>query len=258
MLASHCGDWHARGMKPPLTPPLDFMMQVKGTLPEIISASDLPKLNHALEFLFADLRQASQLFHEQHGDNGRKGAAAALGAMCRFIVLFQSPYRESLHVPILRLEDALLRLASNSVDPMLRPVPRPKGGRAVSSEGRRALKGMAAATVKRLQDAGIDRPKAYKAVASELNKLGVRPERGRGSVTVRTVRLWCEDVAADVARTGAAALTYDWTFTPEETARFAALPKDRRVRFALTSLAEYVRGIFPEIAGGRKPVKPAS
>jgi hypothetical protein len=65
-------------------------------------------------------------------------------------------------------------------------------------------------------------------------------------VTADTVRHWCEAVSADVGRTGAAAITYDLMFTPDERARFAALPKDRAPNFALESLAGFVREIFPE------------
>jgi hypothetical protein len=281
-LAVPCGECEARGMKPKRKPPsttrkgkpaptptvparapkpdrltsaMDFVSQMQGTLPEKISARDLLKLNHALEFLFADLRDASQLSREK-GDDGRMGAAVALGAVLRLIVLFEVPLSEALHVPILRLQAALLDLQNNSVAPMLEPVRR--AGRAPSSNPHAALKGVAAGAVKRLQDAGMDRPTAYAKVASELKKLGVKPERGSGYVTATTLRHWCDAVAEDVARTGTAAINYDLMFTADETARFTALPKDQARTLALESLISFVRTIFPETAGGKNPLNPSS
>ena len=50
----------------------------------------------------------------------------------------------------------------------------------------------------------------------ELVKLGVRRERGPGPITARTVRHWCDEVAADVRRHGVAAIVYDDMFTDDE------------------------------------------
>jgi hypothetical protein len=161
-------------MKPPSPPAIDFLIEAQGKLPETISPSDLPNLNSALEILFADLRRASRLFQE-HGDSGRAGAAEALGAVWRFVALFEKPLGEGLHVPILRLQDALGGLENNNVGPLLKPVSR--SGRAGSSDARAALMGAAAGAVRRLQDAGIGVRKAYQMVAAQLKKLGVEPER---------------------------------------------------------------------------------
>jgi hypothetical protein len=242
-------------MKPPSSPAIDFLKQAQGKLPEAISPSDLPTVNFALEILFADLRGASKLFNA-NADNGQLGAAIALGAVWRFIALFEKPLGEGLHVPFLRLQDALGGLQNNNVAPLLKPVPR--SGRAGSSDARSALMGAAAGAVQRLQDSGIGVRKAYQMVAAQLKKLGVKPERGHGDVTADTVRHWCEAVSADVGRAGAAATTYDSMFTPDETARFGALPKDRAPKSALESLAAFVRGIFPEIAPDKKPLNPPS
>jgi hypothetical protein len=228
-------------------PDFEFALRMQGTLPETVTASDLEILNSALGILFADLRRAS---HE-HGDNGRAGTVLALGAVWRFIALFESPLREGLHVPILRLQDALVGLDNNSVAPLLKPVP--QSGRTVSSSARSALKGAAAAAVKRLQMAGMDRSEAYERVARELKKSGIKPERGSKGVSANTVRHWCEAVAEDVSRTTAAAFLYDSMFTADETARFDALPKDR-ARDALKSLTVFVSQIFPETA--EAPKKP--
>jgi hypothetical protein len=237
-------------MRPPTKLSFDFAMQVSGTLPETASAGDLPKLNQALEFLFADLRHASELFH-QPGDDGRAGAAAALGAMSRFVMLFERPLAESLQAPMLRLHAALSALNGNKVEPIVKPVAR--RGRSDSSAARLALKGASAGTVRRLLDIGIARPDAFRAVSNQLKKIGVRPERGPGDITDTTIRHWCNTVAADVSRTGAAATVHDSMFTAEENARFAAMPRDEAQAFALASLADFIQLNFPEIVGRPKP-----
>src|SRR5262249_4842386 len=208
----------------------------------------LARVNQAREFLLADVRGATSLCLER-GDNGRSGAAVTLGAAWRFIVLFDRPHAERLHFPLLRLQDALSALENNQVEAIIKPVARI--GRATSSSGRAALMGVAAGAGQRLCDAGIGRAEAVSKVAKARTKVGVRPERGRGPVTATTVRHWCNKVAEDVSRAGAAATVYDSMFTAEETARFAALQKDRQA-FALKSLVEFVRATFPEIRGAAK------
>ena len=225
-------------------PGLDFLERSKGTLPETITESNLGTLNEGLGFLFAQLREARRRYDEE-GDGGRAGAFMALGAIWKFIVLFDRPHAERLHTPILRLLDALAALEENNVLPIVKPVPRP--GRAPSSHGHAALKGQAAATVKRLTQAGVPLKEAHKAVARELNKLGVRPERGSDPVTSRTVRNWCGEVASDVGRHGTAALMCADNFTDEEQKRFSALSKVDAKRFALASLAGFVRDVFPDL-----------
>ena len=225
-------------------PGLDFLERSKGTLPETITESNLGTLNEGLGFLFAQLREARRRYDEE-GDGGRAGAFMALGAMWKFIVLFDRPHAEQLHTPILSLLDALATLEENNVLPIVKPVPR--RGRAPSSHGHAALKGQAAATVKRLTQAGMPLKEAHKAVARELNKLGVRPERGSGPVTPNTVRNWCDEVASDVGWHGTAALMYADIFTDEEQKRFSALSKVDAKRFALASLGGFVRAVFPDL-----------
>jgi len=228
------------GMKAPLNRSIEFTQQAKGTLKEIISANDLPKLNHALSILFADLRHASSHFRDR-GDNGRLGAAVALGAVWRFVVLFEQPLAECLHLPLLKLQNALVGLENNQVEPIIRPVPRK--GRSSSSDARAALKGHAAGTVERLRKAGIPRAEALNRVAKTLAKLGVTPERGSGHVTATTIRHWCGTVAEDVARSGTAATVFDSMFTTQEEARFAKLPSRQAQTFALQSLEGFVRAL---------------
>jgi hypothetical protein len=189
------------------------------------------------------MRDARRLYDEE-GDNGRAAAFHALGVMWQFIALFKLPLAEHLHMPILNLQNALVALEENNVLPILKPVAR--SGRADSSDARRALKGAAAGTVKRLLQAGLDRKRALKVVAKALAEQGVRPERGSGAIAGNTVRHWCEKVAEDVGRRGTAATAHDSMFTAQEIERFSECPSNQREDFALASLADFVRQIFPK------------
>jgi hypothetical protein len=163
--------------------------------------------------------------------------------MWQFIALFNAPLAESLHAPILKLQDALVALDQNNVLPILKPIAR--SGRAASSPAHAALKGHVAGTVMRLRNLGLDPKEARELVAKELAKLGIRPQRGTKAVTANTVRHWCDDVDSDVGRLGTAAVMYDNMFTPEENTRFHALPPAKAHLFALDSLRRYVQVIFP-------------
>jgi hypothetical protein len=231
-----------------------------GTLPETIVAGDLEILNSGLHLLFADLRRAYQYFQDGEG-NGRGGASTALGALCRFIMLFEKPLAEGLQLPILDLQQALAALEDNNVSPMLEPLRH--RGRAKSSDAREALKGHVAGTVQRLLQAGINSDDAHRRVAEELEKRGVRAERGAGNVTATTVRHWCDEVDTDVERRGTAAVVYDSMFTVSERENFSFLVwLDRNQKgvehlpapvFALKSLAAFVAAIFPNHAEPEKP-----
>ena len=223
---------------------VDFIDRMKGTLPEALTARDLKALNAALSFFFADLRWAWALFQasERHG---RAGPFLALGAMWRLIALFKQPFAENLHLPILRLQDALTALDDNEVAPMLKPVPR--RGRARSTGVRLALRGYAAGTVERLMQAGVERQQACEQVAKALTRLDIRAERGRRKITTDTIRHWCDEVSADVSRKREAAIVYDDMFTDCERRRFSALPSNqaRRSR-AIASLTHWIWAVFPE------------
>jgi hypothetical protein len=197
---SPVGEPLLRGAQPDRQPP--------GILPDQIGETELDALNSALESLFTKLREAKTQF-EQDGDNGRLGAFTALGAFWKFITLFRTPYIESLQVPILRLQDALAKLEDNRVEPILQPVRRPRGGRPPSSSAYASLKGQSVATVELLQEMGLDRSAARLAVAKELSKLGVRPERGSGRVPATTLRNWRDEILSDC-------------FTRDEALRIAA------------------------------------
>jgi hypothetical protein len=228
---------------------VEFIDQNKGTLPEVLTTRDLETLNIALRFLFADLRVASELFQRSES-HGRAGAIKALGAAWRLIALFEQPFSENLHLPILHLQDALQKLDQGTVSPMLtKSVRRP--GRAASTGVRAALRGQAAGTVTRLMQAGVPQSEAHAEVAKTLVRFGVRPERGTGKITATTVRHWCDGVAADVGRRSEAAIVYDGMFTDGERQRFSALPSDQARRsLAIKSLAGFVLANFSHAHSG--------
>jgi hypothetical protein len=229
----------------PDDPPFhQFWERAKGTLPEKIKEADLRSLNSSLSFLFGRLRQARALFEQE--DHGRDAAYAALSVFHMFITLFRKPLDEALYVPVVRLQDALLGLDQGRIDAILRPNRR--SGRAPSSQAYLALKGLAAATVQRLLQTGLARPEALRAVAAKLRELGVRPERGSGTVTATTIGNWETEVSSDFGRRGTAAMMYDDTLAPKKKARFAELPKDRARQLALESLDTWVRRTFPELS----------
>jgi hypothetical protein len=227
--------------RPAIDPPfLEFWKRAKGTLPETIGEADLSKLNSGLGFLFARLRQARERFEKE----GRHGAFSALGACWSFITLFRMPLEEDLHVPIVRLQDALKGLDQGRTEPIVKAVRR--RGRAPSSDAYASMKGYAAATVQLLQQAGVAHGDALGAVARQLRELGVQPERGSRSVTATTVRNWCNEVSSDVGRHGRAAPMYDDRLAPEEQERFLSLPKDRAIQLAIERLTRWVLSVFPE------------
>jgi hypothetical protein len=94
--------------------PLWFFEQSKGTLPEVIAASDLQTLNSALGLLFASLSEVRQRYQNAEAEDRRLAICVALSFCCRFIQLFQKPLAEELDVPILHLIDALGGLNHNS------------------------------------------------------------------------------------------------------------------------------------------------
>jgi hypothetical protein len=192
---------------------------------------------------FAQLREAQQQF-EQGEQDGRVGARTALTATWMFILAFKATSKEPLYAPIVMLQNALKALDDGLVLPIVKPIRR--RGRARSSDAYASLKGHAAATVKMLMQTGLARHQACGRVASQLVRLGIRPERGSGTVTANTVRHWCDEVSSDVGRHGTAARAYDYFISdPEEQEWLSALPKDRARQFVLQSLADWVRALFP-------------
>ena len=219
-----------------------FLDQCEGTLPEVLDEHALDTLNIGLAFVFALLREAKRQFDEE-GDAGRAAAFTAMGALWQFAALFEKPYREGLHIPIVDLMVALQALDDNSVLPVVRPTPRP--GRSPSNHAHLALKGHSAAAVRRLVSAGLEPQRTHKAVAAELRKLGVRAQRGSGDLTHTTIRNWCKQISRAVSREGTAAAYYDDTLKDPAERQFSAIMQggDRLAarQIALSAFSRWVQ-----------------
>jgi hypothetical protein len=214
-----------------LAPYVEFFTRFEGTLPEVITSSELQALNSALGFLFAALREVRPLYQKAEAKDRRHAIRVALSVYCRFIQLFQKPLEEGLDVPILHLNDALGGLDDNSVSPILQIIP--KKGRSKSSDAHNALKGLVAATVAYLCENRFPTADAHKALAQWLNKLGVRSERGSGDITSDTVRNWCAEVSSlGKTSTATAAIMRNKMLAESERKRLAAAAKKATPEYA--------------------------
>lgn len=164
-------------------------------------------LRKDLNDLFSSLYKAKLRF-DATDDAGRDGALHALDAVLRFLMLFETVHVESLLTPLALLFGDLVSLDGGKACPMVAPTKKPGGTRA--SGFYNAMKGIAVFIVRRLEASGISRPDSRKAVARELNKLGVRPARkgsreGSGEFRAGTIAKWEQDVAADIQMSTTAA-----------------------------------------------------
>lgn len=178
----------------------------RGTLPDAIGPTELPSLNELLEATIKELREAAKLYSSgEHG--GRAGAIHALKAITGFFMFFRTVESERLQVPTASLVNALMALDDNNVQPLLKPARH--RGRARESEARQALKGMAVLTVQELRKRGFSQNEALRLVVKELSRVGIKPGRGSGNLTTRTIREWREARDADVGKRGTAAQTIE-------------------------------------------------
>ena len=155
--------------------------------------------------LFRRLRASSSKF-EEAPDGGRPEAIRALRATLAFLVDAFPDVVDAgnLQQPLAHLLDALVALDTGHKSALLEP--KKKRGRAIESPGFRNAMGMVAAFVHLLMKYGIDdaasrgdltRVKDVRGrVAKVAREVGLRPARGSGEMTERTVREWCERVAA--------------------------------------------------------------
>jgi hypothetical protein len=186
-LSNHDDDWWSIAAEP---------------LPESVATGNVPSLNIALRHLWVELREAQSEFAK---GNHLDGAYLALLAMSAFLSLFGPVKQEGLSAPLAALESALWALDEGVVEPILKPARRAGSGRARSSVPHQELKGAAVYVAQRLHRLGFEQKKARTIVAAELRSIGVKPDRGSGVITARTIRGWCDEVASDVGRHGVAA-----------------------------------------------------
>jgi hypothetical protein len=209
-----------------------------GLLPEAVTLADLTILNEALTSLFARLREASTLYRDVP-DDGRWGTIVTLRAMAEFLLRFQPIIADELYLPLFNLASALVSLEFNNVAPILRRIPR--SGRAPDSVVRQVMVGTAVGAVKQLQFIGIDAAAARKAVAATLVKQGIKPTRGKGQISIRTIREWCERVDADTAaqmpttKEAARMMSEKWQ------RRLASIPQPEAREEVLRNFSESIR-----------------
>jgi hypothetical protein len=215
----------------------DDLFAAIGPLPELIGADDVPHLNLALAEMFLLLRHATV---PRRQGKDRAAAIQALRALWTFVSRFDAGLRENLLAPLMSLASALMALDQGNVEPLLKPRLAPQGGRAPDSLERQFVIGVAAGTVRRLQWTGLPLGMAHKAVADALHEIGIKPGRGSGRVTARTVRSWCETVATDVGGHSSAATHANSMQTDKYKARIKEMPPKDARKLVLTALATYL------------------
>jgi hypothetical protein len=213
-----------------------------GVLGETVGPGDLLVLNDVLDELFANLRDASALY--LGGENGgRAGTVLALTAVWKFLMRFSPVVSEQLQVSLLNLASALIALDQNNVESILKPLPR--NGRAPDSPARQAMVGYAVGAVRRLEFVGLSAPEAHRAVATTLSRQGIKPTRGRGQITERTIREWCARVAADTEGRTIAAVNAAPMLSEKWRSRLQSKPQAEARKFVLEALVSSVRRMQP-------------
>ena len=196
-----------------------------------------------------ELRAAQSEFAD---GNHLNGAYLSLLAVSAFLSLFGPVKQEGLSAPLAALESALWALDEGVVEPILKPARRARGGRARSSVLRQELKGAAVYVAHRLHSLGLEQKEALAIVAAELRRIGVKPDRGSGEITPRTIRGWCDEVAADVGRDGTAAQRCYLLLSHPEDRTLDDMPPEAAKSWLRSRLRFFVTAI------GGKPANPLS
>ena len=232
----------------------DELFDELGLLPEVINVADLLKLNVAVAEMHLLLRYAADLRRE-----GQESEAArtALRAAVTFISRFDTGVRENLLAPLMKITSALMALDEGTVDPLLRPKRKPKGGRTPDTWERQGLIGWAVGAAHRLQWTGLTPGQADREVAAALHQLGIHPNRGSGRLTGRTIREWRERVASDVGGHSATAKAANAMLTDGYKLRITAMPPREARKAVLKALQSYVLHERGELLL-RKPANPRS
>jgi hypothetical protein len=218
-------------------------------LPESIAVGDVPTLNIAFRHLWAELREAQSHFAS---GNHLTGAYLSVVAVSAFLSLFSPVRQEGLSMPLAALEGALWALDEGVVQPILKPARRARTGRARSSDLYQKLKGTAIYVVHRLHGLGLEQKEVWKMVGAELRQIGLKPDRGSGDITARTIRGWCEKVAADVGSQEAAAQHYYVLLSHPANKALEKMPREVAKSWLLSRLRFFVTTI------GAKPPNPPS
>lgn len=232
-------------------PTLDDILATQPLLSDLVNENEQMVLRANLLVFFDRLRKAADLYRKHEH---RAEAIAAVDAAINLISRFDPGVCENLAAPLLSLNSALTALNFGTVEPVLQPKRDEKGGNTPDSMERQDLIGTAVATVRGLQWTGLPLKQAHKAVANTLNN--VRFSARSGSVTARTVRYWCEIVAADLGKHSIAARAASAMLTDDHKAGIKSLPLPEARKRLLKMLATYA-----EISAGsilEKPPKSVS
>jgi hypothetical protein len=223
-----------------------------GAVPEVIGAEDLPVLNAMLAYVLAGLRQAAA---DRGKAKGRRAAVTALNVAWVFFAAFKPVLAEGLHASLLNLLDAVRALDDGNVAPLLRPSP-PRG-RAPDSRYREALLTAVILAVGMLRAGGMQLNAAYQLVADHLDRLGVKPSRGSGHITARTVRGWCAKAAEDVGGHTLAGRFLKFMDSEEWRSKSKTVPPGRGRQLALELLTSFTE-LSIGVESRKKPVSPPS
>jgi hypothetical protein len=131
---------------------------------------EIKSINEALEFLLRGLHEANQQFIEGR-DAGRLGVIAAVSTTIEFLSFFENT--TDLRQPLIALLSAVMSRDDGNVPSLLKPHPRP--GRPPASPARESDKALAAGTVHRLCQTGLDPEEAYAMVAKACRDSGLPP-----------------------------------------------------------------------------------
>jgi hypothetical protein len=167
----------------------------------------------AIYSLLDKVREANRLYREGEILQ-REATIDVLLAAEEFLLLVtdRSDHQQPITFHFDALLNALMSLDKGEVLPVLKPRRRPGSPR--DSAGKGVVKGMAAHVIERLVAAGLNLDEAYEKVAGVLRQAGITPGRKgardqRTETTARTVRGWCERIAADVGRERLSARQFD-------------------------------------------------
>src|SRR5262249_4278336 len=114
------------------------------------------------------------------------------------------------------------------------------------------LKGAAVYVVHRLHRLGLEQKKARATVAAELRSIGVKPDRGSGEITARTIRVLWQAVAAGVGRHGVAAQSRGALGSHPANNSLENMSREAAKSLLLSQLRRFVTSI------GAKPPNPLS
>jgi hypothetical protein len=168
-----------------------------------------PKLNSltSRQERMADLVNdliAANISFPTGSNGGRKAVIIALKATIRHFTEIREIGPRGLNTPLVKLLDALMALEEGETKPLLRAAR--KSGRPRMSHFDQSMVGHAVFVVRQLQKTGMSLHEAQDAVAKTMRSSGARKSRGRDpTITRRTIALWCQRVAEDVARRDIAA-----------------------------------------------------